>query len=74
LIIIKFFKPFDQRLKNDLKGKDEVIFVENNYSGQMENYVTKELHLNSQEGLKISHLRKYDLFPFYIEDFETLIT
>jgi hypothetical protein len=22
--------------------------------------------------LKISNLRKYDLFPFYIEDFETL--
>jgi hypothetical protein len=23
--------------------------------------------------LKISNLRKYDLFPFYIEDFETLV-
>jgi 2-oxoglutarate ferredoxin oxidoreductase subunit alpha len=24
------------------------------------------------DGLKISNLRKYDLFPFYIEDFEEL--
>lgn len=72
LIIIKFFKPLDERLRNEIVWKDEVIFVENNYSGQMENYIVKELWLKFIDWLKISHLRKYDLFPFYIEDFEEL--
>ncbi|MDD2871433.1 MAG: 2-oxoacid:acceptor oxidoreductase family protein [Candidatus Gracilibacteria bacterium] len=72
LIIIKFLKPLDERLLEDLRDKQEVIFVENNYSGQIENYITKELGLKYIPGLKISHMRKYDLFPFYIEDFEEL--
>jgi 2-oxoglutarate ferredoxin oxidoreductase subunit alpha len=80
LIIIKFLKPLDNRLKEELIWKQEIIFVENNYSGQIENYITKELSLNNNllinsewnKKLKISHLRKYDLFPFYIEDFESL--
>ncbi|MDR2640677.1 MAG: hypothetical protein LBC61_05180 [Candidatus Peribacteria bacterium] len=65
-----------------------MIFVENNYSGQLENYIVKEFGLStpipqplspSQEErggneslLKISHLRKYDLMPFYLEDFNSL--
>jgi 2-oxoglutarate ferredoxin oxidoreductase subunit alpha len=51
----------------------EVIFVENNYSGQLEKYICNELWLKYIKWLKISHLRKYDLFPFYIEDFNSLI-
>jgi 2-oxoglutarate ferredoxin oxidoreductase subunit alpha len=43
LIIIKFLKPLDERLREDIEILDEVIFVENNYSGQIENYITKEL-------------------------------
>ena len=73
LIIVKFLKPLDTRLRNELVGKSEVIFVENNYSGQLENYITKELGLAYIDGLKISRLRKYDLYPFYYEDFETLL-
>ena len=72
LIIIKIFKPFDERLLKEIKDKKEIIFVESNYSGQLENYITKELWLKYIKWLKISHLRKYDLFPFYIEDFEEL--
>ncbi len=72
LIIIHFLKPLDERLLDEIKWKDEVIFVESNYSGQLENYITKEFGLKYIEGLKISHLRKYDLYPFYYEDFETL--
>ena len=72
LIVIKFLKPLDSRLRDDIAKLDEVIFVENNYSWQIENYITKELWLKYIDGLKISNLRKYDLFPFYIEDFETL--
>jgi len=47
--------------------------MESNYSGQLENYISKEFGLKYIPGLQISHLRKYDLFPFYMEDFETLI-
>lgn len=72
LIIIHFLKPFDGRLLDELKWKDEVIFVESNYSGQLENYITKELWLKYVDGLEIKNLRKYDLYPFYYEDFETL--
>ena len=71
LIIIKFLKPLDERLLDELKSVEEVIFVENNYSGQLENYIVKELWLKALD-LKISHLRKYDLMPFYMEDFEEL--
>ncbi|MDD3645802.1 MAG: 2-oxoacid:acceptor oxidoreductase family protein [Candidatus Gracilibacteria bacterium] len=73
LIIVKFLKPLDERLRDELVGKDEVIFVESNYSGQLEKYLTNELGLKYVDGLKISNLRKYDLFPFYIEDFRELI-
>lgn len=73
LIIIKFLKPLDERLVEEIKGKEEIIFVESNYSGQIENYITKELGLKFIDWLKISNMRKYDLFPFYIEDFNELI-
>lgn len=74
LIIIHFLKPLDERLLDEIKGKDEVVFVESNYSGQLENYVVKEFGLKYIDGLKIRNLRKYDLYPFYYEDFETLLT
>jgi len=73
LIILKFLKPLDERLRAEIEKLDEVIFVESNYSGQIENYITKELWLKYIDWLKISNLRKYDLFPFYIEDFESLV-
>ncbi len=72
LIVMKVVKPIDERLFDDLRDKEEVIFVESNYSGQLENYVVKELGLKQLENLKISNLRKYDLYPFYYEDFEEL--
>lgn len=73
LIVIHILKPLDERLLAELRGKDEAIFVESNYSGQLENYITKELGLKYVEWLEIKNLRKYDLMPFYYEDFETLI-
>lgn len=72
LIIIKIIKPLNEKLREELIKKEEVIFVESNYSGQLENYITKEFWLKYIDGLKISNLRKYDLFPFYIEDFNEL--
>ena len=73
LVVITFLKPLDERLYDVLKEKQEIIFVENNYSGQLENYICGQFGLKFIEGLQISHLRKYDLFPFYIEDFNSLI-
>lgn len=73
LVIVKYLKPLDERLLDDLKDKHEVIFVESNYSWQLENYITKELWLKYIEWLNILNLRKYDLYPFYYEDFETLL-
>lgn len=72
LIIIKILKPLNKKLREELVKYEELIFVESNYSGQLENYITKEFWLNYVDWLKIKNLRKYDLFPFYIEDFESL--
>ncbi len=72
LIIIHFLKPLDERLLAEIKDKQEVIFVEWNYGGQLENYISKEFGLKYIDGLTIRNLRKYDLYPFYYEDFETL--
>jgi len=70
LVIIKILKPLDHRLLDEIKNKDELIFVENNYSGQLENYITKELGLKYIDWLVIKNFRKYNLLPFYYEDFE----
>ncbi|NDK09363.1 hypothetical protein GW846_01140 [Candidatus Gracilibacteria bacterium] len=72
LIIIHFLKPLDARLLDEIKDKQEVIFVEGNYGGQLENYISKEFGLKFIPTLKIRNLRKYNLYPFYYEDFETL--
>lgn len=72
LIIIKFLKPLDYRILKEIKKKKEIIFIENNYSWQLENYITKEFWLKYIKWLKISNIRKYDLYPFYIEDFNKL--
>jgi 2-oxoglutarate ferredoxin oxidoreductase subunit alpha len=69
LIIIKFLKPLDHRLVSELKNVEEITFLEHNFSGQLENYMTKELKLDTLD-LEIKHYRKYDLYPFYIEDLE----
>jgi len=72
LIIVKILKPIDERFVEEIKNKEEIIFIESNFSGQLENYMTKELGLKFIKWLKISNMRKYDLFPFYIEDLNEL--
>lgn len=70
LVIIKFMKPLDERLIKDLSWVQELTFVENSYSGQLENHLVKELRLDLIDWITISNFRKYDLYPFYMEDFE----
>lgn len=76
LIIIKFLKPIDARLRDEIiqNKYEELIFVESNYSGQVEKYLSNELGLKFIPNLKISNMRKYDLMPFYIEDFNELLS
>jgi pyruvate/2-oxoacid:ferredoxin oxidoreductase alpha subunit len=75
LIIIKVLKPIDEALRAEIisNNYEELIFAESNYSGQLEKYLTNELGLKYIPNLKLSNLRKYDLFPFYIEDFNELL-
>lgn len=72
LIIVHFLSPIDERLRAEIEKCEEIIFVESNYSGQLETLLTEKLGLKYIPNLKISHLRKYNLLPFYIEDFESL--
>lgn len=72
LIIVHFLSPIDERLRVEIEKYEEIIFVESNYSGQLETLLTEKLGLKYIPNLKISHLRKYNLLPFYIEDFENL--
>lgn len=72
LMVITILKPINEIIRKEIEKYSEIIFVEANYSGQLENYLTKEFGLKYIDWLKISHLRKYDLFPFYLEDFNEL--
>ena len=70
LIIIKILKPINPEILEVIKNLDEIIFVESNFSGQLESYITKEFGLKYQNNLKISNFRKYDWFPFYYEEID----
>ncbi len=72
VIIIKNFYPFDLRLKDFLDQRAEkiknLIFVEMNYSGNLQDLVRKECELFGPWNPKISHQRKYTLYPIFRED------
>ena len=70
LLIVKFLLPLDPRIRTEIEGKDEIIFMENNYTGQLENHLVRSLELRNIEGLTITNFRKYTLYPFYREDLD----
>lgn len=72
MIVITCLKPLDARMRDIILGLERVVFVESNFSGQLEDYVTKEFGLRFVPGLEIDHIRKYDLMPFFYEDFDNL--
>lgn len=72
LIVVTCLKPLDTRMRDVIVGLEKLVFVESNYTGQLEDYVTKEFGLKFVPTLQIDHIRKYDLFPFFIEDFDSL--
>ncbi|MFA5748113.1 MAG: hypothetical protein WC872_03275 [Candidatus Absconditabacterales bacterium] len=78
LIVIKVMQPFDTRLKLRLheheKQIKKLIFVEMNYSGQLQNLIKKECNLNSpKREKKIDNFRKYNSYPIFIEEVKEAI-
>jgi hypothetical protein len=45
-MIITVLKPLNEKIRQEIEKYEEIIFVEANYSGQLENYLTKEFGLN----------------------------
>ena len=73
LIIIKVLQPLDMRLKEFLdthvKQIKKLIFVEMNASGQLQTHITNKCRLNDKKwNNKVTHIRKYTLYPIFAED------
>jgi hypothetical protein len=73
LIIIKVLQPLDMRLKTFLENNydniSQLIFVEMNYTWQLENLISAKLWLkNNRWDWKIENYRKYNLYPVWKED------
>jgi pyruvate/2-oxoacid:ferredoxin oxidoreductase alpha subunit len=66
LLIIEILQPLNEKINDILKEKDEVIFVELNYSWQLENYLTPYL-----SNTNIKNIRKYNNYPLFYEDIES---
>lgn len=73
LIVIKVFQPLDMRLKEFLdthvKQIKKLVFVEMNYSGQLETLIANKCLLNDKKRKnKISHIRKVTSYPIFDEE------
>lgn len=73
LIVVKVFQPLDMRLKEFLdahvKQIKKLVFVEMNYSGQLENLITNKCLLNDKKwNNKVSHIRKVTSYPVFEEE------
>jgi hypothetical protein len=56
---------FDERFE----GIDQLVFVEQNYSGQFEKQIKVECGLMTPDrDAKISNIRKYSNYPFFGEE------
>ena len=71
IIIIEVLQPLDDELQNFIEGREveKLIFVELNYSGQLESYLAWKLWLNCEKWKwKIDRIRKYNNYPLFLED------
>lgn len=73
LIVIKVFQPLDMRLKEfldaNVKKIKKLVFVEMNKSGQLEHLITEKCLLKDKKrNNKVANIRKYTLYPMFIED------
>lgn len=73
--VIKSFQPFDPRLKEFFQKQshqiEQLVFVEMNYHGQMQRVVMEQCRLLSDDRQsKITHHRKYSLYPIFEEEID----
>jgi len=73
LIVIKVLQPLDMRLKvfldTNVKKIKKLIFVEMNYSWQLQELITNKCWLHDKKwNNKITNIRKYTLYPIFAED------
>ncbi len=73
LIVIKVFQPLDMRLKEfldaNVKQIKKLVFVEMNYTGQIQELITNKCLLNDKKWKnKIGHIRKVTSYPVFGED------
>ncbi len=73
LIVVKVFQPLDMRLKEFLdthvKQIKKLVFVEMNYSGQIQELLTNKCLLHDKKwNNKITSIRKYTSYPIFAED------
>ncbi len=73
IIVIKVFQPLDMRLKEfldaNVKQIKKLIFVEMNYSGQLQALITNKCLLNDKKwNNKIGNIRKVTSYPIFAEE------
>ena len=73
LIVLKVFQPLDMRLKEFLdahvKQIKKLVFVEMNYSGQIQELLTNKCLLHDKKwNNKVTSIRKYTSYPIFAED------
>jgi len=70
---LKVFQPLDMRLKEFLdahvKQIKKLVFVEMNYSGQIQELLTNKCLLHDKKwNNKVTSIRKYTSYPIFAED------
>lgn len=73
IILIKIIQPLDLRLGEFLEKNSQhitkIVFVEQNFSWQIENWLTHKLALDkSKWGMKITNIRSTNLYPIFEEN------
>jgi len=78
LITVTVLQPVDPRLTEFFESKfdniEKLVFVEQNYSWQFEQHLKTQCGLRIPEReAKIEHKRKYENYPFFVEDFNLFL-
>ncbi len=73
LIVIKVFQPLDMRLKEfldaNVKQIRKLVFVEMNYSGQLQELISNKCLLHDKKwNNKIGNIRKVTSYPIFLEE------
>ncbi len=63
LAAFEWIQPLPEGMEDFLNKPEQLIFVENNYSGQLERHLRRELKIDGQE-----RILKYDGMPFSVEE------